>query len=250
MARAKKDGVEKAIIRGNDTEVVLDKVAEEIVEMIEAGKDAAIRGAGGATRKDRDTVYGLHDDLGVGLWVPRQFRPHLVAARRSAKEKLADKHGVSFRRVGDDCLVEATNGVASISILLEGEGERAPAVRTVIPARAMKLISAAAAEEIDLAEVWFRGTRVIVRVGDEYHTFRVIQPDLPFPGENLLAAKTGPSVYDLCIDATLLLQVQKALGAPTVGIHRAGKGHVAIFPEGEVTSLAVGFLATCGDMEG
>lgn len=226
MARKKKGGVETVIISGNGKEVVLD----------------------GATSEPESG--GLQTDLGPGLWVPTKFRPHLVAAKKAAKEKLADKHGVSFRRVGSDCLMEAGNGVASISILIEGEADSAPAVRTVIPARAMKLIAAAAAEEIDLAELWFRGTRVIVRVGEEYHQFRVIQPDLPFPGENLRAAKTGPSVYDLVLDSTLLLQLQKALGAPTVGVHRAGKGHVAVYPEGEATSLAVGFLATCGELGG
>jgi hypothetical protein len=249
MARRKSPAVERVTLRANGKEVTLTgDVTAKIDAAIDRLEQKEQEKTSRKAKRSADLAdTNLLDTLGPGLWVPTKWRPHLVAARKKAKEKLADKHGVSLRRVGDDCLVEAGNGVCSISILLEGEGAHAPAARTVIPARAWKTIAAAAAEEIELAQLWFQGARVIVCVGEEYHQFRTIQPDLPFPAESLREMETGPSVYDLVIDAGHLTALQRALNAPTVGVNRCGKGVVVIYPEGENTSLAMGFLATCGD---
>ena len=189
------------------------------------------------------------DDDVAALLFPLCFRPHLCAKKKTAKEKLADAHGVSFRRQGDDCIVEASNGVVSIAIELSGEGPKCPKGRVVLPPRAMRIMARSEDSEIEEAAIKFLGSRVRIEIGQESHTFRVLQPDLPFPGENLLAAVPSASgrLDRPQLDTTQLSKLQSALGQVSVKLRQLRKGVLAVLP-GETTLVpAIGFLSLYSD---
>jgi len=192
---------------------------------------------------------GSGGPLGPGLWMPTRYKPHLVVRKKAAKDSLCDEHGVSIRRLGDDCLVEASNGVSSVSILLADEGANAPAARVVIPARAAKLI-ADAAPDIETARLWFLGARVVIAIGDEIHQFSVQQPDLPFPGENLRDKAMGSrSLAGVSCDADHMLRLQKALAADFLELRWISRGVVSVIPDGAESAYTCGFLALVGTLE-
>ena len=63
-----------------------------------------------AMRARSETLRKLRE-IGPGLSVPTDIKPHLCAVKRGKNDKEAPEHGVQFRRDGRDCLVEAQNGI-------------------------------------------------------------------------------------------------------------------------------------------
>jgi hypothetical protein len=217
------------------------KVADEMADMV--AQKARRKGGQDAAAKAIRILEALKA-LGPPLSWPTQYRPHLVAMKKKAKEELRAVHGVSFRRDGEACVVEASNNVAFIKIRLGNEGEQAP-VRATVPVKAMKLLAAA---ESDMASLWFHGNKVAIVVDDEIHEFRCIAPELPFPGPELGDARTaGRTVTGLQVDAEHLLRVQQALAASSLQVRSLKKGVVALVPDGVelgVDDRAMGYLAT------
>lgn len=167
-------------------------------------------------------VDGLN--LGAGLWFSTSYRPHLAVTKKAATEKLADVHGVSFRRVGEDAVVEASNGVSSISITLHGEAGNVPVARVVVPAKAMALI-AAAGNDVETARIWFAGGRVYIGIAHELHT----------------RPRGRRSMRSVVVDAEQLHLIQKALGDDWVELREVSKAIAAVLPHG-VDGDAIGFI--------
>jgi hypothetical protein len=181
-------------------------------------------------------------EIGAGMSLPTNFRPHLVCKKLGKNDKEHPEHGVQFRRSGDDCLLEALNGVAAISICLQGEGEQCPKHPVAVPARAMALVAKAEAE---FAQLWFHDGKVTVFVDDALHEFFQIQQDLPFPTENLRAKPKGTKLLQaVTFDAELLHRIQKALGTDHVALRQADKHMLSVWPDGNDKSPSCGFLMT------
>jgi hypothetical protein len=197
-----------------------------------SGKDAAAKAI--------ETLEALRE-LGPPLYWPTEFKPHLVARKKKAKEEVRAEHGVSFQRDGGDCIVEATNGIAWVRIRLKGEGEHAPS-RAIVPAKAMRLLAQAEAE---MAALWFHGVKVAIVVDDEIHEFRCIPPELPFPSPELDSRASGRVLTDFQANAEQLHLVQQALAANFLSVRSLKKGAVALLPDGAESGTA-GFLATVG----
>lgn len=212
----------------------------DLDDLTEAVEKAARRKNGkDAARKAIETLEALRE-IGPPLSWPTQYKPHLVARKKKAKEEVRAEHGVSFQRDEGDCLVEATNGIAWVRIRLGHEGEQAPA-RAIVPAKAMKLLSQAEAE---MAALWFHGVKVTIVVDDEIHEFRCIAPELPFPTPALDASKGGRVITDLQANMEQLHLVQQALAANFLSVRSLKKGAIALLPDGDEKSGTAGFLAT------
>lgn len=252
--RAKKDGTKATIVyRGEEAALddgpAADRLVGKAVDDLIAETDDAVaqkakrKGGKDAQRKAIETLQALRE-LGPGLTWPTKFRPHLVCAKKKAKETLRAEHGVSFRRDGDDCVIEATNGVALVRIRLRHEGEPAP-TRAVVPAKAMKLLSAA---EDESATLWFHGTKVTIVVDEEIHEFRCIPPDLPFPTPDL-ADIGGAALSGVHLDAEHLLNIQRALAGVSLAMRAVRRGTIALLPDGMKQTDEVGFLQLWNDTE-
>jgi hypothetical protein len=220
--------------------VSIDGSPEVDLEDLKESVERAVRRKGGkdAAAKAIEMLEALRE-LGPPLSWPTQFRPHLVARKKKAKESLRAEHGVSFSRDGADCVVEATNQIACVRIRLKGEGEQAP-TRAIVPAKAMRLLAQA---ESEMAAIWFHGVKVAIVVEDEIHEFRCIPPELPFPTPELDARTAGRVITDLQANAEQLWLVQQALAANFLSVRSLKKGAVALLPDGEESGTA-GFLAT------
>lgn len=210
---------------------------KDIADAIE--KRARLKSGKDAARKAIETLEALRQ-LGPPLSWPTQYKPHLVARKKKAKEELRAEHGVSFQRDGGDCVVEATNGIAWVRIRLKHEGDEAP-VRAIVPAKAMRLLAQAEAE---MAALWFHGVKVTIVVDDEIHEFRCIAPELPFPTPELDARAGGRVVTDLQANMEQLHLVQQALAANFLAVRSLNKGAIALLPDADEKSGHVGFLAT------
>ena len=255
MTRRAKNGGEKATIRYRGEEADLDdkagadRLVSKAVDDLIAETDDAVaqkakrKGGKDAAKKAIETLEALRE-LGPGLSWPTRFRPHLVAAKKKAKETLRAEHGVSFRRDGEDCVVEATNSIAMVRIRLRHEGEPAP-TRAVVPAKAMKLLAAA---ENESATLWFHGTKVTIVVDDEIHEFRCIPPDLPFPTPDL-ADIGGAALSGVHLDAEHLLNIQRALAGVSLAFRAVRRGTIALLPDGMKQTDEVGFLQLWNDTE-
>lgn len=199
-----------------------------------------------AMRARSETLRKLRE-IGPGLSVPTDIKPHLCAVKRGKNDKEAPEHGVQFRRDGRDCLVEAQNGIACVSICLGGEAEQVPEGGAVVPERAMALIAKAEAE---FAQVWFHEGKVTVFVDDAVHEFFQIPRELPFAVENLRAKPRGMRLLQgLTYDAEQMLRIQRALGASHVALRQADKHLLSVWPMGDDQAASCGFLATFGDRE-
>jgi hypothetical protein len=208
--------------------------------------DAVVARARGKAAKDR--VRSMLDELaelGPGLHWPTRFRPHLVAAKKAAKEALRAEHGVSFRRHESDCWVEATNAVALVRVVLEGEADHIPE-RVVAPVKAMKVLAAA---EEDLARLWFHGPFVTIVVDEAIHRFKVIPPDLPFPAPELVPDRHARALAGVALNAEALAKMQKALDVEGVALRACKKGTVAVLPQDGEATENCGFLALWNDVE-
>lgn len=183
--------------------------------------------------------------MGPGLTFPQDWRPHLVCAKRKKDEVPGQKNGVTFRRVGADCLVEAGNGVACVSILLLGEGVAAPTL-AVVPAEAMKI---AAGAEDESATFWFADGKVWLFVDQAVHEFFALQPDLPMWQDLRAADKAERSLAGVHLDAKELAKVQAALGCESMAMRHHSRGVVSLYPEGREDALARGFLLLFGVAE-
>lgn len=227
--------------------------AEVDVADVEKALEHAVTGDAAEAKRQRriqaqaDTMRRLQS-MGPGLgWSP-ELRPHLVAKKRKKQEALAAVHGVTFRRDGQDCLVEAGNGVAFVSIRLPKQAKNAP-VLAVVPAGAM----VAACQAEDLATFWFRDAKVWVLADDVVSEFFLVQPDLPFEGLNLRKRnKAQRSLAGLALDGALLALVQKALATESLAIRHAAPHVLSLYPAGDDSDQdpdRLGFLATVGGGE-
>jgi hypothetical protein len=208
--------------------------------------DAVVGRARGKEAKER--VRSMLDDvaeLGPGLHWPTCFRPHLVAAKKAAKEALRAEHGIAFRRDGDTCIVEALNGISLVRIVLPGEGSCAP-VRAVAPKKAMKLLAAA---EDEFARLWFKGPHVTILVDESIHKFKLIPPDLPFPTPDFVADKGARALSGVTLNGEALALIQKALAVEAVSLRQCKKGTIAVLPEDGTDTENCGFLALFNDVE-
>lgn len=193
----------------------------------------------------RGKVLARLREIGPGMSLPTQYKPHLLARKLIGKDGERPEHGVCFRRAGGDCLIEATNGLAAVSICLQSEGEQCPEM-AVVPARALALVSRAKAE---FAQLWFHDGKVTVFVDDAIHEFFQIPRDLPFPTENLRAKSKGTRLLSSVIfDTEQLFRVQKALGADRVTLRQADKHLLSVWPEGDDRHHSCGFLALIEDV--
>ena len=198
-----------------------------------------------AMRARSDTLRKLRE-IGPGLSIPTDIKPHLCCRKLGKDDKEAPEHGVQFRRHGKDCLIEAQNGIACVSICLPSEAEECPEAAVSVPARAMALIASADAE---FAQVWFHAGKVTVFVDDAVHEFFQIPRDLPFPVENLREKARGRIVQSATFDAEQLHRIQKALGTDHVALRQADKHLLSVWPRGDDQARSCGFLATFGDRE-
>lgn len=197
-----------------------------------------------AMRARSETLKKLRE-IGAGLSVPTDIKPHLCSTRLSKSNKEMPCHGVQFRRSGEHCLIEAQNGIACVSICLLGEAEQCPENGAVVPARAMALIAAAKAE---FAQVWFDSGKVTVFVDDAVHEFFQIPRDLPFPIEDLRLKPRGMRLLQgVTYDAEQMLRIQRALGASHVALRQADKLLLSVWPQGDDKAPSCGFLATFSD---
>lgn len=184
--------------------------------------------------------------MGSGIHFPTQYRPHLVCARAKKGDKLYAEHGVTFRRDGGDCLVEAGNQIAFVSLLLEGEGEEAPHL-AIVPREAMEIIAGA---DDEMATLWFRDCKVWVLVDQAVHEFFVLQPDLPMGGESLRATDLrqknlrGPQ-----LNAAELAKIQKALACESLAMRWHSRGVVSLYPDGVENSPHRGYLSVWSSTE-
>lgn len=242
MAKKKgKDSMAAGIERGTATVSANGGPPVDLKDLAEAVENRARKKNGkDAAAKAIEMLEALRE-LGPPLYWPTQYKPHLVARKKKAKEEMRAEHGVSFARDGDDCLVEATNQIAWIRIRLGHEGEQAPA-KAIVPAKAMRLLAQA---ESEMAALWFHGQKVAIVVDDEIHEFRCIPPELPFPTPELDARTAGRVITDLHANAEQLHLVQQALAANFLSVRSISKGVVALLPDGEESGTA-GFLATIG----
>lgn len=192
--------------------------------------DAAIKARGEQLQKLRAS--------GPGITLATSYQLHLVTAKRGKKDKLAPRHGVTFRRRGADLLIECSNDRAFVSLLRQGDGEAFapgrsldPRVVMVAPAKAMELIAKA---QEGLAQLWFAGGKVSILVDDALHEFWQIPCDeLPFDDDQVPMRDRhyrSAMVGGFGIEAAELLKLQKALGADQVEIRRASKGLLSVFP--------------------
>lgn len=81
---------------------------------------------------------------------------------------------------------------------------------------------------------------------DEVHEFFLLQPDLPFPGQNLRASnKHQRSLAGIGLDAEQLARVQKALGSECLAVRLASKGVLSLYPgdDADGDPDQIGFLA-------
>lgn len=192
----------------------------------------------------RGKVLARLREIGPGMSVPTHYKPHLLARKMAAKDVERPEHGVCFRRLGDDCLIEALNGIASVSICLQGEGKQCPEL-AIVPARALALVSRAEAE---FAQLWFHDGKVTILVDDAIHEFFQIPRDLPFPTENLRAKAKGTRLLSSAIfDTEQLFRIQKALGAERVALRQADKHLLSVWPDGDDRQPSCGFLALISD---
>lgn len=165
-----------------------------------------------------------NDAAGTGVTriiLPTKYRPQLCAAKPTDKNALRAEHGVSFRRRGKDCLVEATNGRMTVRIVLEDQGDTAPK-SAVVPVRALRALAGAKEEEATLT---FQRHRVLIEVDNEEHTFPLIAPELPFPDTDASGALDGTSgrvEAGQLVDATMLARVQRALGCDSLALRGSG----------------------------
>jgi hypothetical protein len=196
-----------------------------------------------AMRARSETLKKLRE-IGLGLSMPTEFRPHLCSRKLGKDEKEAPIHGVQFRRDGKNCLVEAQNGIAAVSIALLGEAEQCPKEGANVPARAMALIASAEAE---FAQVWFHAGKVTVLVDDAVHEFFQIPRDLPFPIEDLRKRPRARLVQSATFDAEQLHRIQKALATGHVALRQADKHLLSVWPEGNDRAPSCGFLSTFAD---
>lgn len=216
------------------------KDAQEEAERREAHKKKAEE-----AMQARGKVLARLREIGPGMSLPTHYKPHLLARKLSAKEKERPDHGVCFRRVDKDCLIEAVNGLGSVSICLQGEGAQCPEL-AVVPARACALVSRAKAE---FAQLWFHDGKVTVFVDDAIHEFFQIPRDLPFPTENLRAKAKGTRLLSSVVfDTEQLFRIQKALGADQVALRQADKHLISVWPDGDDRHPSCGFLALIEDV--
>jgi hypothetical protein len=218
------------------TKVTIRNPATGKSASIDVPDDAPING--GPKAKD--------PDLGEALDFPTDFHPHLCVAKRKKDQAPQAEHGVSFRRVGADAHVYATNMLLGVRLVLTGQGEFVPPAGAVVPAKAMRLVAQA---EDEIARLWFGKGKVRIRVDGEQHEFRLIDV-LPFPGDEseqfsgIEAA--AHRVNDCRVNAAQLARVQKALGVEFVELVQKGRGAVLVVPEGRVGDRA-GALALEGE---
>lgn len=204
-----------------------------------------LRRAAARQQAARETLERLRA-MGSGISFPTNLRPHLVCAKARKGDKLHAEHGVTFRRDGGDCLVEAGNQIAFVSLLLEGEGEEAPHL-AIVPREAMEIIAGA---DDEMATLWFRDCKVWVLVDQAVHEFFVLQPDLPMGGESLRATDLrqknlrGPQ-----LNAAELAKIQKALACESMAMRWHSRAVVSLYPDGVEQSPHRGFLALWGSTE-
>lgn len=185
-------------------------------------------------------------ELGDGLHFPTNLRPHLVCAKRKKDENPIAEHGVTFRRAGADCLVEAGNRIACVSILLDGQGEDGPHL-AVVPAEAMEIIAGA---EDELATLWFADCKVHILVDQAVHEFFVLQPDLPMFEQLRDTDARQRMVAGVALDATQLVRIQKALGTEMVALRHHSKNVLSVYPDGNDKHPNRGYLALFVGEEG
>lgn len=218
--------------------VVMPKEVED--QLAAAERKAAKKGGKEGAAKAVELLERLRE-LGHPLSWPTRYRPQLCCAKRKKDEAAKPLHGVAFRRDGDHCMVEATNGRVFVRYRLRYEGVYAPH-QAIVPAKAMGLMSEA---EDELACVWFTGTKVAVLVDSELHQYQCIAPDLPFP-EPMFERKGAREIRAVGLDAKLLLKAQLALDCGSLLLRSPRKGILALLPDGDEKSDAWGFLATVG----
>lgn len=225
-------------------EIQAKKQAE--AEALEQRRAEHKKKAEDAMRARSETLRKLRE-VGPGMSVPTHYKPHLLCKKLGKDDKESDYHGVTFRRLDGDCVLEAMNGVAAVSIVLEGEGEQCPEAGAIVPARAMRLIAAAKAE---FAQVWFADAKVTVFVDDAVHEFFLIPPTLPFAVAYLRDKPTGSRmVSGAAVDGDMLHRLQKALAASHVAIRKIDKALLGLVPESDDQGMNRGFLATVGEMK-
>lgn len=235
----------------NEDDSELKKACDEIQKQKQDDQAAEEQRRADHRRKAEEAMQARSNtlkklrEIGPGMSLPTNFRPHMCCEKKGAKEKERPEHGVVFRRVGDDCLVEATNGIAAVSICLQGEGEQCPEVPVAIPARAMRLAARAKAE---FAQLWFHEGKVTIFVDDALHEFFLIPRELPFPTENLRDKAKGTKLLSsVTFDSEQLAKLQRALGTDNLALRQADKHLLSVWPEGNDKSPSCGFLATFGD---
>lgn len=250
--------VERNVLRmpdGRDVDLADQKAVEaatdEIAEDFLGDGDDAERAARQAKKlaEDRhnahiETLRRLQE-FGSGILFPTHLRPHLVCAKAKKGDRLYAEHGVTFRRHGADCLVEAGNRIAFVSILLENEGEDSPRL-AVVPREAMEIVAAA---EDELARIWFHDVKVYVLVDQAVHEFFLLQPDLPI-GQNLRDTDARQrSLAGPQLNAAELAKVQKALACDSLAMRWHSRGVVSLYPDGIEKSPHRGYLATYSSSE-
>lgn len=220
--------------------------AEDLAEWAEAQGLESRKDENGVTTvvvpivTDKDGKRGKDSpDLGGAILFPTDVQPHLVCARPKKNQQLQAEHGVTFRRVGDDCHVYATDRKLAFRLVLEGDGQFVPPAGAVVPRKAMQLVARAEAE---LVSIWFGKGKVRIRADGEQHDFRLIDV-LPFPGdesEAFVGAEAAARRVNNCrISGSQLARLQKALGAEWLELVQPRRGMVIAVPGGAADADAV-----------
>jgi len=234
----------------DDTE--LKKACDEVAAKRKAEQEAEEQRLAEHRKKAEEAMQARSNtlkklrEIGPGMSMPTRYRPHLCCRKLGKDDTEGPIHGVSFRQVGKDCLIESTNAIAAVSICLEGEGAQCPG-HVIVPARAMALVAGAEAE---FAQLWFHGGKFVILVDDAVHEFFQIPKDLPFPTENLRDKPKGTKLLQsITFDAEQLHRIQKALGTEHLALRQADKHLLSVWPEGNDKAASCGFLSTFSDTD-
>lgn len=180
---------------------------------------------------------------------PTDLQPHLCCRRRKKSETPQADHGVTFRRVGDDCHVYAFDGVVAMRVVLQGDGENVPPAGCVVPAKAFRVIAEA---DGDMAAIAFNGGQVRVTVDGDEHKFRVLDV-LPFGGDESEMfsgeATASRKVVGCSMNAKALARLQRALACEYVELLPPKRGRVIVQPGSAEGVERVGVMALWSAVE-
>lgn len=180
---------------------------------------------------------------------PTDLQPHLCCRRRKKSEAPQADHGVTFRRVGNDCHVYAYDGVVAMRVVLEGEADNVPPAGCVVPSKAFRVIAEADGE---LAAIAFKGGQVRITVDGDEHKFRVLDV-LPFGGDEseLFAGEANASrkVSGCSMNAKALARLQRALACEYVELLQPKRGRVIVQPGSAEGVKRVGVMALWTSVE-